>query len=164
MGTKGREIVGPDVKEIIGLLNRALADEWQAYYQYWVGAKIVSGPMRPDVKEEMVQHSKEELGHAEMVADRIAVLGGVPILNPGEWAKASNCAYDAPADHGVMAVLRQNIKAEQCAIGVYQRLLGKAKDAGDHITFDMARKIMEDEVGHEDELQELLEDIELMKK
>jgi len=34
MGTKGKEIVGAGAKEIIGLLNKALADEWLAQYQY----------------------------------------------------------------------------------------------------------------------------------
>ena len=33
MGTRGREIVGMNVDELLKLLNRALADEWFAYYQ-----------------------------------------------------------------------------------------------------------------------------------
>jgi len=36
MGTVGIKIVGMDVKELIKRLNKALADEWLAYYQYWV--------------------------------------------------------------------------------------------------------------------------------
>ncbi len=43
MGTKGIEIVGKDVNKIVEMLNKALADEWLAYYQYWVGAKVVKG-------------------------------------------------------------------------------------------------------------------------
>lgn len=34
MGTKGREIVDMDVKELIGVLNKAFSDEWLAYFQY----------------------------------------------------------------------------------------------------------------------------------
>ena len=34
MGTKGREIVGSRADELVELLNKALADEWLAYYQY----------------------------------------------------------------------------------------------------------------------------------
>jgi len=48
MGTNGREIVGKDAKELVELFNRAIADEWLAYYQYWVGALVVKGPMRPN--------------------------------------------------------------------------------------------------------------------
>lgn len=31
MGTKGREIVGMDVEQLLKLLNMAFADEWLAY-------------------------------------------------------------------------------------------------------------------------------------
>ena len=34
MGTKGKQIVGLDVAELIGDLNRAYADEWLAAYAY----------------------------------------------------------------------------------------------------------------------------------
>lgn len=44
MGTKGIEIVGMDVQQLLKLLNMAFADEWLAYYQYWLGAKVVKGP------------------------------------------------------------------------------------------------------------------------
>jgi bacterioferritin len=32
MGQKGREIVKMNVDELIGILNKALSDEWLAYY------------------------------------------------------------------------------------------------------------------------------------
>jgi len=44
MGTKAQQLVGSHRKKIIVLLNQAYADEWLAYYQYWVGAKIARGP------------------------------------------------------------------------------------------------------------------------
>ena len=164
MGTKGREIVGMDVSGLITMLNKALADEWLAYYQYWVGAKIVKGPMRPEVEKELEEHAEEEFKHAGMLADRIVQLGGTPILDPAEFGKHSNCGYDAPTDPNVVKILKQNIKGEQCAIEVYHSILEKVKLGNDPITFNTVRKIMEDEVEHEEDLQNLLEDIEIMKK
>ena len=70
MGTKGREIVGMDVEQLLKLLNMALADEWLAYFQYWIGAKVVKGPMKEAVITELLQHATDELRHAGMVADR----------------------------------------------------------------------------------------------
>ena len=32
-----------DVESLIAQLNAALAEEWLAYYQYWVGALVVEG-------------------------------------------------------------------------------------------------------------------------
>ena len=41
MGTKGREILNIDPKQVITLLNKAFSDEWLAYFQYWIGAKVI---------------------------------------------------------------------------------------------------------------------------
>ena len=164
MGTMAPKIVGMDVTELIEMLNKALADEWLAYYQYWVGAKVVKGPMRPNVEAELKEHANEELGHAEMLADRIVTLGGEPISNPEEWKAKTNCGYETPTDSNVLAILKQNIKGERCAIGVYHKMLEKIKLGNDPITFHLIRKIMEDEVKHEEDLENLQEDIELIKK
>jgi len=98
MGTKGKEIVKMDPTHLVAMLNSALADEWLAYYQYWAGALVVRGPMRPDVQKELNEHASDELKHAGMLAERIIQLGGKPILNPLEWQKKSGCGYDEPKD------------------------------------------------------------------
>jgi bacterioferritin len=159
MAKKAIEIIEGDVKEIVGLMNRALADEWLAYYQYWVGAKVVRGRMRPNVQAELEEHAEEELKHANMLAERIIQLGGTPLLSPDAWNEETNCGYDAPKDEGTIAILKQNIKGEQCAIGVYHALFQKVKEAGDAISLNMVRKIMEEEVEHEQDLQDLLDDL-----
>jgi bacterioferritin len=46
------------------------------YYQYWLGAKVVKGPMKQSVIAELLQHAGDELRHADMVATRIIQLGG----------------------------------------------------------------------------------------
>ncbi|HDM42883.1 MAG TPA: ferritin, partial [Firmicutes bacterium] len=78
MGIKGREIVDMDVNGLVNLLNKALADEWLAYYQYWIGARVVKGPMRGAVVVELEEHAGDELRHAGMLVDRIMQLGGTP--------------------------------------------------------------------------------------
>jgi bacterioferritin len=158
MGTKGKEIVGLDLDRLIELLNKALADEWLAYYQYWIGAKVVTGPMRGEVVAELDQHAGDELRHAGMLVARILQVGGTPILKPEEWYKMTNCGYDAPVYPSVKAVLEQNIKGEQCAIGVYNKLAEMTKDK-DPVTHAMAVQILGDEVEHEDDLQTILEDL-----
>ncbi|NOZ55712.1 MAG: ferritin [Calditrichaeota bacterium] len=163
MGTKGIEIVGMDVQELIRLLNKAFADEWLAYYQYWLGAKVVRGPMKEAVIAELLQHATDELRHADMVANRIIQLGGTPVPEPKKWYDVTNCGYDAPDDPFVEIILKQNIKGEQCAIGVYQDIL-KTTMTADPVTYNMVLQILQDEVEHEEDLQSLLEDFELMVK
>jgi len=163
MGTKGREILGMDANEVIKLLNKALSDEWLAYYQYWIGAKVVKGPMKESVIAELIQHATDELRHADMVSNRIIQLGGIPILKPEDWYKNTNCGYDSPEDPYVSVILAQNIKGEQCAISVYESLMKITKDK-DMVTYNMALQILEDEVEHEEDLQSLAEDLDLMIK
>jgi len=158
MGTKGREIVGVDVDKLIGLMNKALADEWLAYYQYWVGSKVAVGRMRGIVAKELEEHANEELMHANMLTERIVQLGGAPLLSPDQWKKESNCGYDEPADPNTKKLLEQNIKGEQCAIAVYKKLL-EMVEGKDPITQHIILDILEDEVEHEDDLEAILEDI-----
>jgi bacterioferritin len=161
MAQKGREIVKMNVDELINLLNKALADEWLAYYQYWVGAKVVKGPMKDAVIAELDLHATEELAHAVLLTTRIIQLGGTPVLSPAEWMKITNCGYDAPADPYVEKVLEQNIKGEQCAIKTYNNLLGITRE-GDPVSYNMILGILSQEVEHEEDLDALREDLELM--
>jgi bacterioferritin len=161
MGTRGKAIVGMDVEELLKLLNKAFADEWFAYYQYWVGAKVVRGPMKDAVAAELLQHATEELLHADMVANRIIQLGGKPLTEPKNWYEWSGCGYEPPNDEFVKVILNQNIKGEQCAIGYYNELLKMTRDK-DMVTHNMVLTILEQEVEHEEDLQSLLEDLEMM--
>jgi bacterioferritin len=163
MGTRGREIVNLDVNELLTVLRKAYADEWLAYYQYWTGAKIAKGPMKEAVIAELELHAVEELNHALLVSGRIIQLGGSPVTDPREWFKLSNCSYEAPDDPFVKTLLEQNIRGEQCAISVYHKLMEMTRDK-DPVTYNIALQIIEQEVEHEEDLQALLEDFELMIK
>jgi bacterioferritin len=163
MGTKGREIVGMDVEQLLKLLNMAFADEWLAYYQYWLGAKVVKGPMKEAVIAEMLQHATDELRHADMVAARIIQLGGTPVTEPKKWYDVTNFGYDAPDNPFVEIILNQNIKGERCAIGFYKKLL-EATQGKDPVTYNMVLQILQDEVAHEEDLQSLAEDLDFMMK
>lgn len=161
MENRGIQIVKMDVDELIELLNKALADEWLAHYQYWVGAKVVAGPMKDALITELLEHATQEMEHAELLADRIDQLGGTPILTPAEWFKLTNCEYEPPEDNYVQSVIEQNIRGEQCAISVYDELMKKTRDA-DQVTYNIATHIIEQEIEHEQDLQGLLEDLQLM--
>jgi bacterioferritin len=161
MGTRGREIIGLDVDELLMMLNQAYASEWLAYYQYWLGAKIIKGPMKDAVAAELNLHATEELNHAVLLSNRIIQLAGTPVLTPQDWSAVSPCKYDAPKDPYVAVLLDQNIAGEQCAITTYKSLMDATKDK-DMVTYNMALTILEQEVEHEEDLQSLREDLDLM--
>ena len=160
-GNKREKIVGVNIEKVLSLLNKAFADEWLAYYQYWLGAQIAKGPMKEAVIAELLEHATDELRHAGLVANRILQLGGTPVTSPQLWYDFTNCGYDIPADPHVMKLLKQNIKGEQCAITVYNAMLAETRE-NDPVTYNMALTILQDEVEHEEDLQALQEDIDLI--
>jgi len=159
MARKGNSIIqGLEINEIIRMLNKAYADEWLAYYQYFIEAKVIKGIMKDAAIAELTQHAADELRHANMVADRILQLGGTPLLHPQEWFTHTNCGYEEPKEFDVVKILEDSIKGEQCAISVYSKLADMTKDK-DIVTYDIVSQILADEVEHEEDLQALHDDI-----
>jgi bacterioferritin len=75
----------------------------------------------------------------------------------------TNCGYETPEDPYVGVLLEQNIAGEQCAIEVYKELMDFTESV-DRVTYEMALQIMTEEIEHEEDLQALQEDMELMKQ
>ena len=159
MARRGNSIIkGVDSNDIITGLNKAYADEWLAYYQYFIEGKVVKGIMKDAAIAELQQHAADELRHANMVADRILQLGGTPLLNPKDWFTHTNCGYEEPTNFDVVNILDDAIKGEQCAISIYSELAEMTKDK-DIVTYDIVSEILADEVEHEEDLQALYDDI-----
>ena len=159
MARRGNSIIkGLDINTIITGLNKAYADEWLAYYQYFIEAKVVKGIMKDAAIAELEQHAADELRHANMVADRILQLGGTPLLNPQDWFTHTNCGYEEPKNFDVVSILEDSIKGEQCAISVYSELADMTRNK-DIVTYDIVSQILADEVEHEEDLQALFDDI-----
>ncbi|MDD3477010.1 MAG: ferritin-like domain-containing protein, partial [Sulfurimonas sp.] len=141
MAKFGNSIIkGLEISEIITVLNKAYADEWLAYYQYFIEAKVVKGIMKDAAIAELIQHAADELRHADMVANRILQLGGTPLLNPKAWYTHTNCGYEEPKDYDVVSILKDSIKGEQCAISIYSKLVDMTRDK-DIVTYDIVSQI-----------------------
>ncbi|MBE6467547.1 MAG: ferritin [Alphaproteobacteria bacterium] len=158
MGEMAQKISKVDREELLKILNIAYAEEWLAYYQYWLGAQLIVGPERKAIAEEFIEHATEEFDHAQKLATRIIELGGTPILNPDEWQKVALCKYDAPTKPYVMNLLEQNLVAERCAIVRYQKIC-EMTHGNDYETYRMAVKILHEEIEHEDEIGCFKDDI-----
>lgn len=162
MGKIGVEISGVNVDKLIQMLNEALCEEWLAYYQYWIGARMMEGPMRSEIEPELLVHATQELNHAVMVVDRIIQLGGTPVLTPADWMKLSKCEYEVPSDPYVEVILNQNLNGERCAIQRYKGI-ADFTNGKDHTTHQMATTILNEEIEHEQDIEDWLIDINRLK-
>ena len=156
MGKKAREIAGVDLKEIIKDLDRAYCDEWLAYYAWWYMAQAVEGKGYEDMAEFLNKIAKDELEHAQELAERMIELGGLPTNNPTNLVKGANAPYP-----GVMKdlsdydeIIKIVTEAEAGAIEVYDKI-AKKTFGKDHDTYQLACHIMGEEIGHEEMFENL---------
>lgn len=163
MGIGATKISSVDADTLIEMLNAALSEEWLAYYQYWIGARLMEGPMRSEIEPELLLHATQELNHAVLVVNRIIQLGGIPVTNPMEWMTQARCPYDAPSDFYIEIILEQNLKGERCAIQRYQEI-ADFTHGKDHATYQMAVTILNEELEHENDIEDWLTDLTRMKE
>ena len=119
--------------------------------------------MRSEIEPELLLHADQELNHAVMVVDRIIQLGGTPVLTPEDWLKLGACGYDSPADAYVEAILEQNLKGERCAIERYKGI-ADFTNGKDHTTHQIATTILNEELEHEQDIEDWILDIQRMKE
>lgn len=163
MGEMAKRIVKEDLSELLRVLNEAYAEEWLAYYQYWLGARLATGQMRGGVVAEFKEHAKQEREHAELLAERIIQLGGTPVLNPADWSKIAKCKYDEPINEDTLTLVKQNLDSERCAIGRYQGICDMCFGK-DYETFRISEHILKEEIEHEQEMEDFLKDMAVAKQ
>lgn len=163
MGKEAIKVSSVDSKKLLEMLNAALSEEWLAYYQYWIGARLMEGPMRSEVEPELLLHANQELNHAVLVVNRIIQLGGTPVIDPMDWPKFARCKYDAPNDPYIEVILEQNLLGERCAIRRYQEIADFTAGK-DHSTHQMAVNILNEELEHENDIEDWIADINRMKE
>ena len=120
-----------DRKEVIGMLNEALATELVCVLRYKRHYYTVTGLQNGSVKAEFLQHALEEQGHADLLAERIVQLNGKPDL------------------------IKANLVAERVAIESYRQMLEKIGET-DPTTRHMLVGIMAKEEEHADDMRDLL--------
>lgn len=136
-------------QELLNLLNDAIAREIQVSIQYmwqhiqWTGVKAFA------VKEEFKSISIDEMKHAEIIAERLFYLGGIPTTKPTPINVGSN----------LKEMLDQDVKDEENAIEMYKKIISLAEKEGDITTAEIFRDILEDEEEHHDTFSSLLEEL-----
>jgi bacterioferritin len=137
-------------KQLIDAMNDALSEELASIIQYLWHHIQARGINSPAIADRFKAISMVEMKHAEMIAERIDLLGGKPTI-----------AVDkiTPGTHGDVArMLRDNAKAEEDVVAAYQRLVEMAIEADDPVSRVLLEDILGETEGHAHELRKLLAD------
>lgn len=142
-----------DRTAVIELLNRSLATEIVCALRYKRHAFTAKGLSAEPIAQEFAKHADEELGHADLLAARIAQLGGEPDFTPETLVGRSHAEYDASLD--LLDMIRADLVAERIAIDAYGEAIRFIGD-GDGTTRRMLEGIIATEEEHADDMADLL--------
>ena len=138
-------------KDIIRLLNDALATEIVCVLRYKRHHFTATGLESPAIAEEFLVHAQEEQAHADKLAKRIVQLGGTPDLNPATLVQRSHAEYNDAED--LRTMIRSNLVAERVAIEAYSQMIELIGDK-DPTSRRLIEHILEQEQEHADELSD----------
>ena len=133
-------------EELINLLNNDLKLEYSAAIQYIQHAAVMTGAMYGDVIKEIKIHATEEIGHAVILADQIAFLGGVPTVDVGKIQTAK----------GNEEMLQQDLDGELDAVERYKARVRQAEELQEYALAQQLRNILAMEQEHAMDLQQAL--------
>jgi bacterioferritin len=134
------------MQKLIDGLNQDLQGEFQAVIMYRLYASLVQGPYRQELRAFFANEIPEEMTHAQILADKIAALGGTPAATPAPVKVVKE----------PRAMLETALQAELEAIERYLQRRKQAEEAGEFglaVQFDT---IISDETNHRDELRQIL--------
>ncbi|SFS77302.1 ferritin-like domain-containing protein [Marininema halotolerans] len=136
------------IKTLIEGLNEDLSYEYAAVITYTYNASTISGLSRPILKDFFEAEAQDELKHARYLSEKIAALGGKPLVKPAEVKQAED----------VRTMLENAIAEEGATIERYVKRIDQAEAAGQYGLKVELEDMLADESNHKEEMQRLLQD------
>ena len=131
--------------EVVELLRTAYSMELETVMNYMANSINLDGVRAEEIKKSLGADITAELGHAQLLGNRIKQLGG---LVPGSLSVKLG-GQTQPTDNttDVVGVIRAVIDAEEGAVAHYKKII-KATEGDDYVTQDLCVKLLGDEEGH----------------
>jgi bacterioferritin len=138
------------LRTLIAGLNEDLAFEFQAVIFYTVGAQLMTGANRPELKAMFEGEIPDEQGHASFLAQKIVALGGTPVTKPEPVELGSSNRER----------IELALQAEKDTLRRYSKRVEQADAAGEVGLRLSLEDIIVDETGHREELEMILREFE----
>ena len=144
-----------DIKEGAGsekmkaMLNDAIAGELQVSIQYMWQHVVWKKPEGYTANDEIKRIAIVEMKHAEMIAERLNYLGGIPTTKPYEIVLGGE---------DIREQLKQDQEAEERTIKLYNDIIELAVKEHDVTTRHLFERILEEEEENHDFFTSFLED------
>ena len=133
-------------EQFLERLNIDLAHEFSAVILYRTYASQVQGQWRMELRQFFEQEIPDELGHAQILADKIVALGGNPTTVPAPVKPAKDATE----------MLRNALADEAETIDRYVKRRRQAEQLGHYGLAVELDDLIRDETSHRDEIQMIL--------
>ena len=147
------ESYNPSYEEVmIGIFNKALRDELEASINYKIMAEQIVGPGINAIKQELLDHSKEEFEHFNQF---VSYASDHDFLERVEFSIRTEMVNpkDLPTNVDGIVEFTQNLEMD--AYNDYKNAAVIAEEEGDMETRMFFEELMKDEMGHYDDVSNL---------
>ena len=141
-----------DVK-VIEYLNKALTNELTAINQYWLHYRVLDNWGVHKLAEYERHESIDEMKHADILAERILFLDGLPNFQAIHKLKVGETVEE---------ILRADLAVEHEALPLLKDAIEYCETVRDYVTREIFARILESEEEHVDFLEQQFDMIERM--
>jgi bacterioferritin len=138
-------------KSVIKLLNAQLTNELSAINQYFLHARMYKHWGLEKIAKKEYEESIGEMKHADKLIDRILMLGGLPNLQ---------ALHKLMIGENTPEMLSSDLKLEQAAQLTVKEGIATSEKAGDYVSRDLLKDILDDTEEHIDWLETQLDLVE----
>ncbi|MEL1249399.1 bacterioferritin [Aurantiacibacter gilvus] len=139
--------------KVIEFLNKALTNELTAINQYWLHYRVLDDWGVHKLAEYERHESIDEMKHADLLAERVLFLGGLPNFQAIHKLKVGETVEE---------ILKADLAMEEEAIPLLRDAIEHCENARDYVSRDLFASILSSEEEHVDFLETQFDMIERM--
>ncbi len=140
-------------QKVIEFLNKALTNELTAINQYWLHYRVLDNWGVHKLAEYERHESIDEMKHADILAERILFLDGLPNFQALHKLKVGETVEE---------ILKADLAVEHDAIPLLKDAIEYCETVRDYVTREIFARILESEEEHVDFLEKQFDMIERM--
>ncbi|BBC74235.1 bacterioferritin [Altererythrobacter sp. B11] len=140
-------------QKVIEFLNQALTNELTAINQYWLHYRVLDNWGVKRLAEYERHESIDEMKHADVLADRVLFLEGLPNFQAINRLKVGETVEE---------ILRADLALEMEAIPLLRDAIEHCETVRDYVSREVFERILESEEEHVDFLEKQFDMIERM--
>tara|TARA_E500000305_G_scaffold109967_1_gene116429 strand:- start:161 stop:652 length:492 start_codon:yes stop_codon:yes gene_type:complete len=137
--------------KVIEFLNKALTNELTAINQYWLHYRVLANWGVTKLAEYERHESIDEMKHADILADRVLYLDGLPNFQ---------AIHKLKVGESVEEILKADLALEMEAIPLLKDAIEHCEKVRDYVSREIFERILESEEEHVDFLETQFELIE----